>query len=72
MSNACLMRLTWLKGKTTDKALAAVAAAAADAAAKLEAARLAANKAFSGEPLKGVGVKSGACSGMLPGVIQRK
>ena len=44
-----------VEGKTTDKALAGVASAAADAAAKREAARLAASKAFSGEPLKGVG-----------------
>jgi energy-coupling factor transporter ATP-binding protein EcfA2 len=42
-------------GKTGDKALTDVATAAVDAAAKREAARLAANKAFSGEPLKGVG-----------------
>lgn len=44
-----------VEGKTTDNALADVAALAADAAAKREAARLAADKAFSGEPLKGVG-----------------
>jgi len=44
-----------VEGKTADKALTGVASAAADAAAKREAARLAANKAFSGEPLKGVG-----------------
>lgn len=44
-----------VEGKTTDKALRGVASAAGDAAAKREAARLAANKAFSGEPLKGVG-----------------
>ncbi|MGO9893223.1 MAG: AAA family ATPase [Bryobacteraceae bacterium] len=44
-----------IEQKTTDKALAGVASAMADAGAKREAARLAANKAFSGEPLKGVG-----------------
>jgi energy-coupling factor transporter ATP-binding protein EcfA2 len=44
-----------VEGNTTDKALTGVASAATDAAAKREAARLAASKAFSGEPLKGVG-----------------
>ena len=44
-----------VEGKTTDEALNAVALAAGDAAAKREAARLAANNAFCGEPLKGVG-----------------
>ena len=44
-----------VEAKTTDKALAGVASAASDAAAKREAARLTASKAFSGEPLKGVG-----------------
>lgn len=44
-----------VKGKTTDEALNSVALAVGDAAAKREAARVAANKAFSGEPLKGVG-----------------
>ena len=48
-----------VEGKTTDKALSGVASAAADAATKREAARLAANKAFSGEPLKGVGSEVG-------------
>ena len=42
-------------GKTTDQALTDVASAAGDAAVKREAARLAASKAFSGEPLEGVG-----------------
>jgi energy-coupling factor transporter ATP-binding protein EcfA2 len=44
-----------IEGETVDEALASVAAASAAAAAKMEAARLAAQKAFSGEPLKGVG-----------------
>ena len=47
--------LNVLEGKTNDQSLGAVAAAASDAAAKREAARLAASKAFSGEPLAGVG-----------------
>ena len=44
-----------IEGKTTDEGLTAVSLAAADALAKREAARVAANKAFSGEALEGVG-----------------
>lgn len=47
--------ISLVEGKTADKALDSVAAAVADAATKREAARLAANEAFSGEPLKDVG-----------------
>ena len=42
-------------GKTTDQALGAVGFAVDDARLKREAARVAAEKAFSGEPLEGVG-----------------
>ena len=42
-------------GKTTDQALGAVGSAVDDAQLKREAARVAAEKAFSGEPLEGVG-----------------
>lgn len=44
-----------LATKTTDQALLAVTAAAKDAKSKREAARLAAEHAFAGEPLAGVG-----------------
>ena len=44
-----------VEGKTTDQALIAVASAVHDALVKREAARSAAEKAFSGEPLEGVG-----------------
>jgi len=43
-----------VEAKTTDKALAAVAATVQDARLKREAARVAGEKAFSGEPLEGV------------------
>jgi AAA domain-containing protein len=42
-------------GKTTDQSLGAVASAVDDARLKREAARVAAEKAFSGEPLEGIG-----------------
>lgn len=44
-----------IDNKTTDQTLNGVALAAGDTATKREAARVAANKAFSGEPLKGIG-----------------
>lgn len=44
-----------LEEKTTDLALTGLASAAKDATTKREAAQVAANQAFSGEPLKGVG-----------------
>jgi hypothetical protein len=49
-----------VEGKTTDQALIAVASGVHDALLKREAARSAAEKAFSGEPLEGVGGRSGA------------
>jgi energy-coupling factor transporter ATP-binding protein EcfA2 len=47
--------ITLAEQKTADKPLMAVAAAVRDAASKRKAAQLAAQKAFSGEPLEGVG-----------------
>lgn len=53
--NRLLGAVSLVESKTTDKALAAVASIAQDARLKQEAARVAAEKAFSGEPLEGVG-----------------
>ena len=47
--------ISLIEGKTSDKALAAVATVVRDAKLKRETARVAAEKAFSGEPLEGVG-----------------
>lgn len=47
--------VTVVERKTTDQALTAVAAAVREAVSKRQAARLAAERAFSGEPLKGIG-----------------
>jgi hypothetical protein len=53
--NRLIGEINLIEGKTADQELTAVASAFQSAQLKREAARLAAEKAFSGEPLEGVG-----------------